>query len=295
MKQWCKLCRALPAALWYGVIWNFSAQTAAVSGDLSDRLLWRMLAVVSPAFAAADGAVQSASVELLSFFERKAAHMFLYFTLVLLVWLALGPWVRGKRRQMPLAAVLTAVLAGLDEYHQTFVPGRSGEVRDVCVDMTGALIALALALVLLWVDRCRRQGGTGWRALAAIPLCMLAALWLAIVPPAWARDVLAWAAERFCPAFPAGDMAALAPVARETVLAVFSGVLGFAGALLAALTGKRVPSALTGALLLVLTAGCSAAVVFRQTALVGLAALGFAAGAALWGLYAAARCFAKVA
>ena len=52
---------------------------------------------------------------------------------------------------------------------------------------------------------------------------------------------------------------------------------------------------LTGALLLVLTAGCSAAVVFRQTALVGLAALGFAAGAALWGLYAAARCFAKVA
>ena len=86
MKQWCKLCRALPAALWYGVIWNFSAQTAAVSGDLSDRLLWRMLAVVSPAFAAADGEVQSASVELLSFFERKAAHMFLYFTLVLLVW-----------------------------------------------------------------------------------------------------------------------------------------------------------------------------------------------------------------
>ncbi len=296
MKQWCKLCRALPAALWYGVIWNFSAQTAAVSGDLSDRLLWRMLAAVSPAFAAADGAVQSASVELLSFFERKAAHMFLYFTLVLLVWLALGPWVRGKRRQMPLAAVLTAVLAGLDEYHQTFVPGRSGEVRDVCVDMTGALIALALALVLLWVDRCRRQGGTGWWALAAIPLCTLAALWIAIVPPAWAQGVLAWAAERFCPAFPAGDVAALAPVAREAVLAVFSGVLGFAGALLAALTGKRAASALTGSLLLVLTAGCSASVVFQQSALVGLAALGFAVGAALWGLYAAARrTFAKVA
>ena len=29
----------IPAILWYRVIWNFSAQPAAISGDLSDRLL----------------------------------------------------------------------------------------------------------------------------------------------------------------------------------------------------------------------------------------------------------------
>lgn len=89
----------LPAALWYRVIWGFSAQTAAVSGDLSDRLLWRLMAALSPAFAAGDAAAQNAAVELLSFFERKAAHMFLYFVLILLLWLALLPLVRGKTRQ----------------------------------------------------------------------------------------------------------------------------------------------------------------------------------------------------
>ena len=65
----------LPAALWYRVIWGFSAQTAAVSDDLSDRLLRRLMALVSPAFAGADADTQNAAVELLSFFERKAAHM----------------------------------------------------------------------------------------------------------------------------------------------------------------------------------------------------------------------------
>lgn len=84
MKHILKLLLWLPALLWYRVIWGFSAQTAAVSGDLSDRLLWRLMALVSPAFAGADAVTQNAAVELLSFFERKAAHMFLYFAFYIL-------------------------------------------------------------------------------------------------------------------------------------------------------------------------------------------------------------------
>lgn len=81
----------IPALLWYRLIWNFSAQPASISGGLSDRLLWRLLVLFSPVFSAEDTRVQSAAVELLSFFERKAAHMFLYFILILLLWLALAP------------------------------------------------------------------------------------------------------------------------------------------------------------------------------------------------------------
>ena len=72
MKHIFKLLVWLPALLWCQVIWGFSAQTAAVSGDLSDRLLWRLMALVSPAFAGGDAETQNAVVELLSFFERKA-------------------------------------------------------------------------------------------------------------------------------------------------------------------------------------------------------------------------------
>ena len=39
MKRLGTIFSWLLALLWYRVIWGFSAQTAAVSGDLSDRLL----------------------------------------------------------------------------------------------------------------------------------------------------------------------------------------------------------------------------------------------------------------
>ena len=98
MKTIRKYLLWIPAFLWYRLIWNFSAQPASISGDLSDRLLWRLLALLSPAFSAGDFSVRNAAVELLSFFERKAAHMFLYFTLILLLWLALVPLLRSKGR-----------------------------------------------------------------------------------------------------------------------------------------------------------------------------------------------------
>ena len=152
MKHILKLLLWLPALLWYRVIWGFSAQNAAVSGDLSDRLLWRLMTALSPAFAAGDFPARNAAVELLSFFERKAAHMFLYFVLILLLWLALLPLVRGKTRQVSLAAVLCALLAGLDEYHQTLIPGRSGQLRDVLLDSAGTAAGILLALFagFLW-------------------------------------------------------------------------------------------------------------------------------------------------
>ena len=157
MKHLRNLLLWLPAALWYRVIWGFSAQTAAVSGDLSDRLLWRLMTALSPAFAAGDFPARNAAVELLSFFERKAAHMFLYFVLILLLWLALTPLIRGWQRQAGLAAVLCGALAGLDEVHQTFTPGRSGQLRDVVIDLAGAAAALLLVAVLLWAAGRRRE------------------------------------------------------------------------------------------------------------------------------------------
>lgn len=151
-KTFLKYALWLPPFLWYRLIWSFSAQTAAVSGDMSDRLLYRFLLAFSPAFAASGEGARLQAVELLSFLERKAAHMFLYFTLALLFLAALSLWT-GWKRALPVAFLLCAAAAALDEYHQTFVPGRSGEVRDVLVDLGGALAALVLAALLAWWRR----------------------------------------------------------------------------------------------------------------------------------------------
>ena len=45
------------------------------------------------------------------------------------------------------------VYAATDEFHQYFIPGRSAEVMDVCIDTLGASIGLAILFFTLKVVR----------------------------------------------------------------------------------------------------------------------------------------------
>lgn len=85
---------------------------------------------------------------------RKAAHLGLYAVLALMLYHALGaggPLAgarseaaarRAGRARLLLALVLTALVAGLDEWHQAFVPGRSARLYDVALDTLGGALAL---------------------------------------------------------------------------------------------------------------------------------------------------------
>jgi len=54
----------------------------------------------------------------------------------------------GWRWQWAITTLIIAVsYAGLDEWHQSFVPLREARFRDVLIDSTGAL----LAQVLVWI------------------------------------------------------------------------------------------------------------------------------------------------
>lgn len=146
-----------PAAAWYLVIWRFSAQPAAASGALSDRLLYRLLEALSGVFREQSEEGKRAIVMFLSFFERKAAHMFLYFVLTGLLLLALYGLSHGFCLKAGLALGLCGILAAVDEIHQRFVPGRSGELRDVAVDLAGGVVFL----LLCWLVRCVRLAHRG--------------------------------------------------------------------------------------------------------------------------------------
>jgi VanZ family protein len=72
---------------------------------------------------------------------RKIAHAAEYALLTLLWAWALRP---ATRWNVPAAALVAIVYAVSDEYHQTFVEGRSGTVTDVLIDAAGVTIAIAL-------------------------------------------------------------------------------------------------------------------------------------------------------
>jgi VanZ family protein len=83
---------------------------------------------------------------------RKAAHFAEYALLCALWWRPLRT-LMGARRAALLALAFASAYAALDEYHQTFVEGRSGSPVDWLIDTSGA----ALAAYLLATRPARRR------------------------------------------------------------------------------------------------------------------------------------------
>jgi len=84
----------------------------------------------------------SSGLGILDLVLRKLAHVTEY---GLLWWL----WARAFAPERPWAAAAIAVAYAItDEYHQSFVEGRSGAPIDVLVDAAGVAIAWSLANAL---------------------------------------------------------------------------------------------------------------------------------------------------
>ncbi len=152
-----RLMAFLPAAAWYAVIFAFSSQTGEESGQLSGALVDKSIGWMG-----AWGEVFLADWDaflFLSFLVRKAAHMGIFFILTGLLAFALWRLGLDCRTNGAVSTVLCAVLAGLDELHQTFVPGRDGKLSDVLIDLGGGVCFLAVWWVLrtLWKRRRSRD------------------------------------------------------------------------------------------------------------------------------------------
>ena len=73
---------------------------------------------------------------------RRAAHVVEYAVLTLLVARSFKGYNINYRKALLGAGVLALLYAISDEYHQTFVQGRNGSLRDVLIDGAGIILAL---------------------------------------------------------------------------------------------------------------------------------------------------------
>jgi len=80
----------------------------------------------------------------LHFLVRKAAHFLEYSLLGMLAAhaFASSPRPAIRNRWLIISALLVIVYALLDEYHQSFVPTRTGSIFDSLLDMSGGIVAL---------------------------------------------------------------------------------------------------------------------------------------------------------
>ena len=128
----------LPLLIWLGVI--FIGSTSVMSAEHTSRYIVPFLFWLKPG-------MSPKTIWIILVVARKCAHVTEYAVLALLLWRALRsvPLLRTKTL-MVFGAVLLgcALFAASDEFHQTFVKSRTPSVRDVLLDVTGALLGLLI-------------------------------------------------------------------------------------------------------------------------------------------------------
>lgn len=149
-KEANRLMKNIPKAawaavlIWMAVIFFLSHQPGSESGELSSAITEKIIAAaeqISPAL--------GYSVEKLHTIVRKSAHFAAYLLLGILALNALRKSGAAGFRSYAFAFCIAAGYALTDEFHQLFIPGRSGEMRDVGIDSAGA----AAGLLLFWLFR----------------------------------------------------------------------------------------------------------------------------------------------
>ena len=152
-KHLLRLPAFLPALVIMYLIVGFSSQDAQASGKLSSQLTCRIVSFCSQLLGQdPDEEEIMAAAARLEHGIRKAAHMTEYFLLALSLALPLALLWKTDGRRLLLRVVLFCFLfAALDEFHQSFVPGRSPSFRDVLIDTAGSLAGTCAARLLLKV------------------------------------------------------------------------------------------------------------------------------------------------
>lgn len=133
--------------LWMALIFNFSADSGKESSSKSERLIIKIVEVIKK-----DKLTTEEKEKILKKYSkpiRKCAHMFLYFILSILSFLLLYQIFDLKPVTIIYTIIFCIIYAITDEIHQLFIPNRSGEILDVIIDTTGAILSLIIPIIVL--------------------------------------------------------------------------------------------------------------------------------------------------
>ncbi len=133
----------IPALLWLGLIALESSDLLSSTNE--SRILYPLLTFLF-------GHIDPLKFMVWNHYLRKAGHVAGYFVLSWLLfraWRATLPLGHASRWSLHWARIsffMSALVAGLDEWHQSYLPSRTGSLRDVLLDCSAALAAQ----LLLW-------------------------------------------------------------------------------------------------------------------------------------------------
>jgi len=138
-----------PALVWAVAISGFS--TGAFTTDNTSHYIIPILRFFLPHAA-------PETLEFLHHIIRKCGHLTEYFILSMLILRGIRAGEKGLHPRWALVTILIiAGYAALDEYHQSFVPGRTAAVGDVLIDTSGGIAAQIVASLFVLLGKAREK------------------------------------------------------------------------------------------------------------------------------------------
>lgn len=140
------ISRYLPLVLWMAFI-SF-ASTGNFSASNTSRIIGPLVLWLFPNTSAE-------TLLVIHGITRKIAHFMEYALLGILAARAFrgSPRAGLRERWFLVSALVVIVYALIDEYHQTFVPSRTGSIYDSLIDIAGGFTALIVIRRRHWFER----------------------------------------------------------------------------------------------------------------------------------------------
>ena len=141
-----KIISFIVLILWMIVIFSFSSADANKSTGTSDKVITTMIEIKDKI---TNNETPNNEKEIIvknsSFYIRKIAHITEYLILGFLTFNLLKQY---SVTNIYYAIGLSILYSCTDEFHQLFISGRSGSIRDVLIDTIGILIGTYLYKLL---------------------------------------------------------------------------------------------------------------------------------------------------
>ncbi len=139
-----------------GMIFYLSADSAERSSAKSDAAAGSFYDGVLRLFDLTDEQIEFIG-EKSVFIVRKTAHIAEYAVLGFLLAAVCASFGKTRAGTVFISFAAAALYAVSDEVHQYFVPGRSCELRDMCIDSLGALVGIAFFMLIFAIFKTAKK------------------------------------------------------------------------------------------------------------------------------------------
>lgn len=147
------------SVFWMVLIFCFSNQTAVKSDTISRNIVTTFIIEHIDGYSSLDEEKQTDIADKLDFVVRKLAHFTEYAILGVFYTIGLIGFNIHKKYNKGYLILISSIMCCLysmtDEFHQLFVSGRNGNIRDVCIDTLGGITGAVFVTIILIIIKIK--------------------------------------------------------------------------------------------------------------------------------------------